>query len=221
VDLLTQARQFISKKASKLAMVAVPLAALAAAVPAKAATVTLDGNGTDTCQAFLSGGCTLTTNPVGGNPFMNQVVLTGSTTSTSGGNTDFASFSNSGGGTAIGTLPVGSVPVSWDFTVMDNLGTVNWSLQFLLSFADGAFTFSTSGSTTGGEVTGSGSINVTGAEAILAYGIEISASGGSAFNLAVPLTLNSAAQTSAPEPASLLLMGAGGAALVLLRRKKV
>jgi len=218
VDLLNQARGFIARKASKLAMAAIPLAALAIAVPAKATTVTLDGNGTDNCYASQSGICTLATNSTGGNTFMNQLVLTGATTSSSGGETNYANLSNSGSGTAMGTLPVGIVPVSWDFTISDNLGPVGWSVQFFLDFSGGYYQFFTSGTTSGGEVTGSGSISIFAVQAITGYGIGVFASGGSAFNLAAPLTINS--QTSAPEPGSLLLMGAGGAALLVLRRKK-
>jgi hypothetical protein len=214
VDLLTQAKQFISKKASKLAMAAVPLAVLAVAVPAKATVVVLD-SGADNCFAENPGSCVLTTSPTGGNTFMNQVTLTGTAT-TSGG---FASLGNSGSGTSNGGLLSGNVPVFWDFTITGNSGPVGWSVFFDLNYSGGDDFFSLSGSTAGGEVTGSGSISVPTAINVISYGIGISANGSGSFTLSAPLVLNST-QSSAPEPGSLLLMGAGGAALLIGRRKK-
>ena len=148
---------------------------------------------------------------------MNQLVLTGTATSSSGG---FANLSNSGSGpTNGGILPAGSVPVSWGFSITGNSATVGWQVFFELEYASGSYTFSQSGSTSGGTVTGSGSITIPNAEAITDYDIEVDASGSGSFTLSAPLTIN-AAVSSAPEPGSLLLMGAGGAALLLLKRRK-
>jgi hypothetical protein len=214
MDLLTQAKQFLARKASKLAMVAVPLAALAVAIPAKATTVVLDGGGTDNCFAESSGTCTLTTNPTGGNAFLNQVVMTGTAVSSGG----FANLGNSGSGTTNSGSFSGIVPVMWNFSITGNSGPVEWSVDFNLN--EGAFDFSMSGSTTGGTVISSGSISVPTSTSIFAYSMNVSANGSGGFTLTAPLVLNSAAQTSAPEPGSVLLMGAGGAALLLVRRKR-
>ena len=225
MDLLNQAKEFIARKASKLAMAAVPLGVLAAAGTAKATTVVLDpnypGQTADYCYPYDTGSCTLTTNATGGNSFLNQVVLTGSATTNSGGQTLYAGLGNSGSGTSNGGLLTGNVPVSWVFAVNGNSGAVGWSVDFWLVYSGGEYSFSTSGSTSGGQVTGSGSISVPTPEAITAYGINITASGSSSFTLTAPLTLNSTPASSAPEPGALLLMGAGGAALLLVRKKRV
>jgi len=219
VDLFTQAKLFIAKQASKLAMVAVPLAVLAVARPAKATSVALDPSGSDVCtSSSLSGSCILTTNPTGGNPFMNQVVLTG-TSNSSGGSAflDMPSSTTNGG-----TLPIGNVPVSWDFAISGLRGgqTVEWDVRFNLYYGDGFdFTFFSSGTTGNGEVTGGASISITAAEAINGYFILVEAGNeGTNFTLSAPLTVNSS--SSAPEPGSMFLMGAGGAALLVVRRKK-
>lgn len=214
MDLLSQAKDFLARKASKLAMAAVPLAVLAVATPAKATTLTLDPTMNDKCTAYTGGTCTLSTNSTGGSPFLNQLVLTGSTASIG----DYANLSNSGSGTASGTLPAGSVPVSWVFDVTGNTGELTWGVYFSLIYTSGSYVFSQNGSTSGGMVTGSGAITIPMSTAITAYYISVYAQGSSNFTLSAPLTINSA--SSAPEPGSLLLMGAGGAALLLLRRKK-
>lgn len=217
MDLLSKAKEFLARKASKLAMAAVPLAVLAVTTPAKATTLILDPNGTDNCYAQANGTCVLSTSPTGGSTFMNQLILTGSATAASGG---FANLSNSGSGTTNGAiLPAGSIPVSWVFQVTGNSGQVEWSVEFELEGALNNYFFSQSGSTSGGMVTGSGAIVLGSSDTINGYDIEVDTNGTGSYSLSAPLNLN-ASLSSAPEPTSLLLMGAGGAALLALKRRK-
>ena len=216
MDLLSQAKEFLARKASKLAMAAVPLAVLAIAPSAKASSVILDPNGNNFCYPNSSGSCVLSTNGTGGNAFMNQLILTGATVAVDG----FANLSNSGSGTTNGgVIPAGSVPVSWVFQVGGNSGLVGWSVQFELFGVANDYAFSRSGSTSGGTVTGSGSIVIGSSDTINAYDIEVDTNGSGNYSLSAPLTLNSSS-SSAPEPGSLLLMGAGGGALLLLKKRK-
>jgi hypothetical protein len=226
VDLLSQAKEFIARKASKLAMVALPLAVLAVTVPARAGAI-LNPNGTDTClsEPASGGSCTIVATATGANSNLNQIQMSGFVTAF-GVNGDFvANILNSGSGTADGgSLAAGSVPVNWLFNIGSNTGTVNWDVGFALFLGNQTVDlFSMSGSSSGGQVAGSGMINVPIAAAVDGYSISLDTSSLSGYTLNVPadatLVINSS-NTSTPEPASLLLMAAGGGAMLLLKKRK-
>jgi len=225
VDLLSQAKEFIARKASKLAMVAVPLAVLAVAVPARASSVVLNPNGTDQCFAEQTGGtCIIVSGATGGNSNLNQVLLSGMATATNPNGAFTADLLNSGSGTAnSGSLAAGSVPVHWLFDITGNSNPVNWSLGFSLDLTDGTDSFSMTGTSSGGQVSGDAAINVSTTGDVLGYSIFLDTNSTTGFTLTVPanatLVINSAS-TSAPEPASLWLMAGGGALLLLKKLKR-
>ncbi len=235
MDLLNQAKQFIARKASKLAMVAVPLAVLAMAVPAKAASIgaVLDPNGTDTCTEFGSAGsCTVVVaGATGGDSALNWLQMFGQATASNGsGSGSFnLSISTQSGGVSSngGILPMGLIPVSWNFTTSGS-SAINWDVNEGLSVGGTFYSFFASGSTTPGVmVTGNGVIMVSSGGAVTAssggsvYNIELDFTSDSAFSVTIPegstADLNN---VTAPEPASVLMMMAGGGALLLLRRRK-
>jgi hypothetical protein len=225
VDLLSQAKEFIARKASKLAMVAVPLAVLAVTVPARASTVVLNPNGTDTCSSLQSGGtCIIVSAATGGNSGMNQVLLSGMAVASNPNGNFTADLLNSGGGTAnSGLLAVGSVPVHWLFDITGNSNPVNWFVGFSLNLSDGTDSFTTSGTSSGGQVSGDAAISVLTAGNVLGYTIFLDTNSTTGYTLTVPanatLVINSG-NSSAPEPASLWLMAGGGALLLLKKLKR-
>jgi hypothetical protein len=224
VGLLSQAKEFIARKASKLAMVAVPLAVLAVTVPARAGVI-LNPNGTDSCFALQSGGtCIIVSGATGGNSGMNQVLLSGMATASNLNGNFTADLLNSGSGTAnSGSLAVGSVPVHWLFDITGNSNPVNWSLGFSLDLSDSTDSFTMTGTSSGGQVSGDQAITVLTAGNVLGYSIFLDTNSSSGYTLTVPsnatLVINSG-NASAPEPASLWLMAGGGALLLLKKLKR-
>src|SRR5262249_39091216 len=111
---LEKAKQFLAQKASRLALTAVPLAALALTPPAKA-NVIFDSGGGSGGGCFVStpvggsGGCgTFEQNPTGGNSQANWIALAGFGIAPSGG---VIRIGVSGGSTNSGSIS-GSIPVS-------------------------------------------------------------------------------------------------------------
>jgi hypothetical protein len=231
LNLLERAKGYIASKASKIAMVAVPLAALAInTVPAQAGGVSGVSFNSSSCAVFAGlGSCSSDqVSPSGGNPSANWLELfTANPVISSGGVQLFVS-----GGATGSFSSAQTVPISWDFFVSGpNGGTVNWDLLFQINTtASGSSTFSidpsgtaaiTSGS--GTEVQGSSSLlvpasNVTGYELFLT----VNDPNFDPFSVMVPGggTIDLNGQLAAPEPSSLLLALPGLAAFLLRRRKK-
>jgi hypothetical protein len=222
MDSLERAKQFLAGKASKLAMAALPLAALAVTVPAKAGTIL------DTTQCYTysqSGGscATVQAGPTGGNSQANWIQLYGQGSAFGSSGSYSLEFSPSGG-YASGSFTASSIPVSWDFFVYSSGTQVNYELIFAFQELN-YYTYDMSGSTTGSsggtEVTGSNFINVPSGGNATGWNIDLSFYSSSPFSVVVPsgstADINPASAT--PEPATLLMTAAGGA-LLLLRRKK-
>jgi hypothetical protein len=227
---LERAKRFIAQKAHKLALAAVPLAALAVSmVPAHAGSLT-----PGTCNAFTntsgSGVCFYGAAGVGGSVGdVTWMQMAGSGFTTSGG---FLDFGNSGSGVGTGTIAAETIPVSWLLSVSgSNLAAdpVSFFLQIgvLISVSGGAtneFSFFQSGSwSTAGNQSGSGTFAVP-SGSIVGWDMTLSTSDStSAYSINIPggstVDLNPAS-TATPEPGSILLMGAGGAAMLFLRRRK-
>ena len=226
---LQKAKDFLAKKASKLALAAVPLAALAVAPPAHAGGIletnfgcgvnvntTLGGSGT--CSLQLGGS-------TGGNSNLNWMQLFGSATNGSGGL--FADFSTSGGA-AMGTLPTGLYPVSWNFMLTSTppaLG-VSWNVFFDLVVGGTTYSFSQSGgATTNQTVTGSGFINVTNAGNLTGFNIQLNtSSNGANYIVTIPgggtLDLNPLSGVPEPSTGAFMLTSIGGLALMVRRKKR-
>lgn len=228
---LERARQFLSQKASRLALAIVPLAALAISTPsAKAGSITATSGSfatiPDGCAVSgtgATGSCaTIWEGPVGGNSNINWVAMAGN------GSTD-GTLTFTDGNSGSGTLPAGSVPVSWLFDV-NNLAvqdpTVNWTVTFSINTGSGSISFSQSGSaSTGSVVSGSGSIDNPSLTELFTWSMSLSTapSGGSfPYSIVIPglATMDLNPVSSVPEPASLLLIAPGLGALLYLRRRK-
>lgn len=220
---LSRAKHFIAKKASKLALAVVPLAALAVATPAKANVIFDVGSN---CGAFFTGGSgscfTGSPSASGGNSSAGWVQMFG---------TGFTADGNSGGffasGGANGALLAGSVPVSWDFSVTSGSGAFFYDVFFDLFFSGGSVGFDSSNvASAPTEITGSGSIILpSGGVGIIGYDIGLNTNAANSsfgYTLTVPggstLDLNPA--SGVPEPATLLFTAVGGGMLLMLRRRK-
>lgn len=228
---LERARHFLAQKASRLALAIVPLAALAIATPSARAgsIVATSGSFATTPEAChisgtgSSGACTTTSeSSVGGDANINWVSMSGTGTTT--GTLAFGD-ANSGSG----TLPAGTIPVSWLFDVNQISAQdpmIDWSITFNISIGSGILLFSQSGSaSTGSVVSGSGLINNPSSTSLSGWSmlLDTAPSGGSfTYGITIPgrATVDLNPQSSAPEPASLLLIGPGLGALLYLRRRK-
>ncbi|MBZ5605252.1 MAG: PEP-CTERM sorting domain-containing protein [Acidobacteriia bacterium] len=223
MDSLKRAKDYLARKASKLALAAVPLAALAVATPVAHAGTLLSTpsscfagtNGSGSCSVFEAG-------PVGGNSNLNWLQLSGTGTApVSGG---FVDFFGSGGAT--GVLPGGSVPISWDFFVTSPVsgGTnVSWGVFFALDGNFGFVSYSGSGvALTDTEITGTAFLTIPSGGNVTDWAMSITTSGSTTYSLNVPggasLDLNPTSAT--PEPATIALTVAGSGLILLLRRRK-
>jgi hypothetical protein len=236
MTLLERAKRFLAQKASRLAVVVVPLAAVAlSSSPAKAGSITLtSGSG---CVLDV---CTVSTGTGGGYSGMNSIDL-----STSGSVTAFhigdyqLDFSANGGVTGgSGSISPGTeIPVSWDFVLLNPQldPTVTWNITFSLNDGSGRsetqYSYSASGSNattlTGTTVSGTGDITIpaSGGGDITGWSITLDTSATGSYRVDIPgdltLVLNSPGSSGAvPEPSSMLLTVPGMGALLLLRRKK-
>jgi hypothetical protein len=224
---LDRAKQFIAQKAHKLAIAAAPLAALALSTGIAHAGTLSPGN----CYVSTNGGsgsCTFNSNGTGTAGDLTWIQMSGFGSAGSGG---FLDFGNSGSGVASGSVSAETIPVSWSFTVSgSNMAAdpVYYSIQLglLYSIGSGGSTevdFRQSGSWTApGLETFSASFSVP-AVALTGWDIGLYTSDNdSSYSINIPggstVDLNPGATT--PEPASMLLMGAGGAALLVMRRRK-
>jgi hypothetical protein len=218
LPLLDRAKSFIARKASRLAVTALPLAALTAAcIPHASATAVTFSNGT--CEP--SGSCSTGQQAsVGTNPEANWQTLSGTLSlSTGSGGSLFVD------GLASGSL-TSSVPVSWSFT--EQMGSFAYQLFFQLS-GSGTFVsqFDVTGTAGPGQViSGNGSLPAIAG----VYYWDMSLSGtctSGPCSIDVPaastLDLNSstpASTSTVPEPATLFLMPSAGALLLLVRRRR-
>lgn len=230
---LERAKRFLAQKASRLALTMLPLAALALSTsPAKASATLASG----VCAVTDGlGTCTDTTATGGGNTGLNTIEVSTIEPAFSNINTlDFLSL-----GAASGSAS-GEVPVSWDFVLLNAPAdpTVSWNITFTLRNGTGGsaqlyqFTQTGSGSTSalGTVVSGSGFISIPsgGGNDLTAWAINLNSNSPFGFDtdtnysIDIPadatLVLNSPANSSVPEPSTLLLMLPGAA--LLLRRKK-
>jgi len=220
---LDRAKQFIAQKAHKLAIAAAPLAALALSAGIAHAGTLSPGN----CYVSTNGGsgsCTFNSNGTGTAGDLTWIQLSGFGSAGSGG---FLDFGNSGSGVASGSVSAETIPVSWSFTVSgSNMAAhpVYYSIQIGLIYGSGSeVDFNQSGSwTTPGLVTFSASFNAP-AVALTNWDIGLYTNdSGSSYSINIPgnATIDLNPATATPEPASMLLMGAGGAALLVMRRRK-
>ena len=150
----------------------------------------------------------------------------------SNGSGSFLDFGNSGSGFASGSTVGGTIPVSWLLSVSgSSLDTdpVNFFFSIGLNWmvsggaSSGSF-YALSGSWIApGTYSGSGTISLP-ASTLLGWDASLytSNSGGTAYSINIPggstVDLNPGSAT--PEPGSILLMGAGGVAMLLVRRRK-
>ena len=230
---LERAKQFIAAKALKLAVVAVPLAAVVMSVPLASAQPTgfqLDPSGSCIISTGV-GSCGITeVSSTGGDPNGNWIAgYTGRNAGTSGGNSVSIFFD----GSAFGSVFAGEqIPISWDFfinSLNSGSGTANWSLAYSITGVGSGGTFSAgqSGSTAyGTEVTGSDVITMENNANLSSYRIILSVTGeDSNFDVSIPilqtLDFNPEGQVAAtPEPVSSVLAGGGLLTGLFLRRRK-
>lgn len=231
---LERAKHFLARKASRLALAVVPLAAVTISSSSAKAEAILTS---DACTVTTgSGSCGISLSGVsGGNMHLNSAFLStsGSTVLSVGSAIDFSGGSPSGGATGSYN---GKVPVSWDFDLIEvnAVRVIDWTLTFTLNGSGGGAvaTFSKSGSAStssggGTAVSGSGNMPTPGASTpIFGYTITLdtttmSGKGSYEINIPVGSTLDlNPDPGSVPEPSTLLLMVPGVGALLLLRRKK-
>jgi hypothetical protein len=216
---LMRAQRFIAQKATRLATVIVPLAALAvSAIPAHAD------------ATFSSGSCTAT--PVGNCSTFSQapsgsVGVSGLATASSAQTVEFDAT-----GAASGTVESGLIPVAWDFRVLPfgsggGAATVDWTVTFTVDVDPGtgpvspAPSFTESGATlTGNEVIGSGGIAVP-AGTPLDWTATLKTSSASPYVVTGGELLQIDTQMNAvPEPATAFLIPLSAGALLFMRRRK-
>jgi PEP-CTERM motif len=225
VTSVERAKKFMQSKSRTIAMVAVPLASLVTvAIPAKAGVVVNSFGcfvGSSGGNAF-SGSCATSPFPSGSNNFTGVSIFgSGSSFLFSGGSLVDISFNVSG--SAIGdTGPSGGlIPVTWNFNVNTiGEGQAFWTIDIP------TFGFFQSGSTFGGNVSGSGSFFVSGSynDVFIAF-VDVNqfASGSGELDLLVPAGLTvdiNPAQSGVPEPGTFGLLGGALGGLALLRRRK-
>jgi hypothetical protein len=159
---------------------------------------------------------------------MNWVAMEGGGLQSNGSGGSLA-FTISGGSASGGTITAGNIPVAWDFSVSGGT-TVDWTVQFTIlvgaSLEDLTTpTFTMSGSSAGGTVSGNGSITVDTGGSVFGYVIDLSTSSGDPFSVNIPgdatLDFNAGSLGSGtPEPGTLWVVPAAGV-LLWLRRARV
>ena len=213
MNLLDRAKSFVVKKTSRLAKVAVPLAAVTiGSVAASGATFMAGSCSLDT----LNGNCSVTQeSATGGNPAANWISVSATLTPQISGGYLLAS------GSATGTLS-SNIPVAYDFTFSPGNYDSGWILMIGLN--SDSFVYTNYGSSSGGQtVSGSGVIDISTRTQITDYEFELSFGCLAACTVNVPanssLDLNPTAP-SVPEPATLVLVPGAGALLLLGARRR-
>jgi hypothetical protein len=218
LDSVSRARQFLAKKASKLALSVVPLAALAL-VPSARASATFDVGTCTVDLAFASGSCSTSQySATGGNPNLNWIQMTGKgSVNVVNSSAGFIDFLASGGGS--GSIVAGVVPVSWDFQV-NAMSTVNWTISFEIFANNGSGSYTQSGYlSSGGEVKGASEINVP-SGGVTGWKMSLNTNAVNPYVVTIPSGSTLDLNSPAPEPSTILLTSLGGVALLLRRRKK-
>lgn len=244
---IERAKSFMQRKARLIALTAVPLASLVGITPAKAIAVTptaliLDPNGTDTCSVSVSatsGGpnlnsgssCTVAQLGMGSNGVTGvKMYGNGPGTLASGGSLTVSFILT--GSTNDGILPVGSVPISWDFMIADSNSeaSVDWTVTVGATILgvgpETVFTQTTDGvspGATGITITGSAMPTIGSAVEVTAYSVNFSVTDpdivdGGQLTVTIPngstVDVNSlSTPTGVPEPATFGLLGFALAAL--------
>lgn len=222
---LARAKEFLARKAAKLALTIVPLAALTAITPPAAHAGVIFS--VDNCVATTlthSGGCTAAIQGLpGADSEFPWVSVFGSIVDNVG-----TSSMLDATGSASGSTVGGDIPVSWLFSLLSTKsGTADWNVSATLWDTDNdvlGFFFASGSTGFNSTVSGSGTMTVSPGD-VGSWEFSVSAnenSGNFTYTLKVPgnASIDFNPQET-PEPSSLLLgLTGGGALLLLLRRKK-
>ncbi len=198
-----------------------------AAIPLDASAILDISDGCKVTQSVGTGTCTLVQQqPIGANPNLNWVQFFGSGTGTPDREVGtFVEFLADGA--ASGTLPAGSIPVSWDFILSSDSrdATVGWFMIFDVRFFDSqnrltAFQLEEEGTSAANtEVKGMDSLVVPSQIELVEWTMQLTAqTEGVPFSVQVPAgsTLDF---NPTPEPATVVLTGAVLAGLLIVKRK--
>lgn len=225
-----RAKRLLQAKARTIALTVVPLASvIGVSAPLHASTITLDPS---SCSAIPSGSgvfmitpCSILQLPTGSDGVTGiKLYGTASTTSTNEG---FLALNMSTGGTASGSGGA-IIPVDYDFTLSDTSGNVmNWDVYFDIAGNNGATNASgqATGTSTGGEITGSFSVNTSQIGDAFSYVLHVEAIMGAAENDTLTITVpqNSIdvnpVPASAPEPSTMGLLASALASLTWWKRR--
>ena len=242
MNLLERAKALIAEKATKIAITAVPLAALVVFAPQAKATPGL--------QFGIPSGCTVNFG-VSGGCAASQLSAQGGLSSTNAieGYTTSDIFSDfltntvqfTYGGTATGSLASAqNLPVGWDFYVNFPSGGVNWNIVFSLTSntacgpcaltSPPAVTYQVNPSGTApansgsaDHVFGNTTLSLPAGVVFSSYQVVFTATSASNFSITVPqgtsFDLNPVISSPTPEPASLALAAVGLAGILFRRRR--
>jgi PEP-CTERM motif len=225
---LDRAKRFLRAKAGAIALTVVPLAAAVALVAPAQASLVLTPS---TCDAVPSGSgifqitpCSVEQLPVGSDG-VEGVKLYGdaSTTSMFSG---FLALNMSTQGVASGTG--GAIPISYDFTLSDTFSNaMSWDVYFSVAGSEAVASGSASGVSTGGEITGSFSVDASDIGNAYEYVLHVEAIEGASApddTLTIDVPMNSIdvnpVTSAAPEPSTVTLLGSVLVSLAWWRRRR-
>lgn len=226
---LQKAQRSIGQRAARQALTVVPALALAFCVtPAKAGILFFQFDGGASCSFSAgitgTGSCSDTqASPVGGDTNGNWVSLSGSGSAPEGGSLTFSIT----GGSAAGSILAGAeIPVAWDFAIQPLVSgdtpTVSYTLTFDICVQPDSScvysTYSTSGSSGVGTVTGTNEINVSTSGIVASYDMSATFTSSTRFGIDIPGGASLDMNTAAPEPATLLMVPAAGLWFFVRRR---
>jgi hypothetical protein len=228
VTSVDRAKCFLRAKARAIALTVVPLAAATALVCPVKADLVLNPS---TCDAIPSGSgvfqitpCSVTQLALGSDGVEGiKLYGTGSTTSTSAG---FLAMNLTTQGTASGTG--GVFPISYDFTLSDSFSNqMSWDVYFDVAGNITDASGSASGVSTGGEITGSFSVDASDIGNAYEYVLHVEAIEGASApddTLTIDVPQNSIdvnpVTSAVPEPSLFALLGSALASLAWWKRRK-